>query len=328
MRVFYWYCKDYIYWMLFLFLSFLVFIFLSFLYQLDIEILLYGTLLCLFFFLVLMGMDFFRYKKRHDQRVAIKTEAIDQVLDLQDPTLAGIEYQMLLQKVEQARLDAINQKEDEFQENMVYFTLLIHQVKLPISAMQLLLEEENPSEENLKSQLLRINQYTDIVLAYLRKNASETDFVFKEIDLDDAIRQSIRYFASEFIARNISLTFKETHLFVLSDEKWLVFVLEQILSNALKYTKQHGQIKIYLQGDRKLIIEDNGIGIQASDLPRIFEKGYTGYNGRQDKKASGLGLYLCKEICQKLSCEISIDSQPGCYTKVGLKFDQSYKTVR
>lgn len=328
MRVFYWYCKDYIYWMLFLFLSFLILSFLSFLYQLDIEILLYGTLLCLFFFLVLMGMDFFRYKKRHDQRVAIKTEAIDQVLDLQDPTLTGIEYQMLLQKVEQARLDAINKNEEEFQEHMDYFTLWIHQVKLPISAMQLLLEEENPSKENLKSQLLRINQYTDMVLAYLRMNASETDFVFKEIDLDDAIRQSIRYFASEFIARNISLTFKETHLFVLSDEKWLVFVLEQILSNALKYTKQHGQIKIYLQGDRKLIIEDNGIGIQASDLPRIFEKGYTGYNGRQDKKASGLGLYLCKEICQKLSCEISIDSQPGCYTKVGLKFDQSYKTVR
>ena len=328
MRVFYWYCKDHIYWMLFLFLSFLILSFLSFLYQLDIEILLYGNLLCLFFFLVLMGMDFFRYKKRHDQRVAIKTEAIDQVLDLQDPTLAGIEYQMLLQKVEQARLDAINQNEEEFQEHMDYFTLWIHQVKLPISAMQLLLEEENPSKENLNSQLLRINQYTDMVLAYLRMNASETDFVFKEIDLDDAIRQSIRYFASEFIARNISLTFKETHLFVLSDEKWLVFVLEQILSNALKYTKQHGQIKINLQDDRKLIIEDNGIGIQASDLPRIFEKGYTGYNGRQDKKASGLGLYLCKEICQKLSCEISIDSQPGCYTKVGLKFDQSYKTVR
>ena len=328
MKVFFWYCKDHLYWILFLVFSFLIFSVLCFLYQLDIEILLYGTLLCLFFFLVLIGVDFYHYKKRHDQRIVIQSEAIDQAMNLQDLTLPGREYQALLQKMERARLDAIHQNEEQFKDHMDYFTLWIHQVKLPISAMQLLLEEENLSKEKLKSQLIRINQYTDMVLAYLRMNASQTDFVFKEIDLDDAVRQSIRYFASEFIARNISLSFKETHLFVLSDEKWLVFVIEQLLSNALKYTKQNGQIRIYLQEDHKLIIEDNGIGIQASDLPRIFEKGYTGFNGRTDKKASGLGLYLCKEICQKLSCEISIDSKPESYTKVCLKFDQSYKTVR
>lgn len=328
MKILFWYCKDHCYWLLFLIVSFFTLSILCCLYQIDIEILFYGTLLCLFFFLVLIGTDFYRYKKRHDQRVLIKTEAIDQVMDLHDSTLPGIEYQVLLKKIERARLEAIDQNEEQFKEHMDYFTLWIHQVKLPISAMQLLLEEDHLSKEKLKSQLLRINQYTDMVLAYLRMNASQTDYVFKETDLDETIRQSIRYFSSEFITRNISLIFKETHLFVLSDEKWLVFVIEQLLSNALKYTKPYGQIKIYLQKDRELVIEDNGIGIQASDIPRVFEKGYTGFNGRQDKKASGLGLYLCKEICKKLSCQISIESQVESYTKVFLTFEQSYKTVR
>lgn len=328
MKILFWYCKDHCYWLFFLTVSFFTLSILCFLYQIDIEILFYGTLLCLFFFLVLIGTDFYRYKKRHDQRVLIKTEAIDQVMDLHDSTLPGIEYQVLLKKIERARLEAIDQNEEQFKEHMDYFTLWIHQVKLPISAMQLLLEEDHLSKEKLKSQLLRINQYTDMVLAYLRMNASQTDYVFKETDLDETIRQSIRYFSSEFITRNISLIFKETHLFVLSDEKWLVFVIEQLLSNALKYTKPYGQIKIYLQKDRELVIEDNGIGIQASDIPRVFEKGYTGFNGRQDKKASGLGLYLCKEICKKLSCQISIESQVESYTKVFLTFEQSYKTVR
>ena len=120
------------------------------------------------------------------------------------------------------------------------------------------------------------------------------------------------HFSSE---KKISLDFQPTNYKVLTDEKWLVFVIEQLLSNAIKYTNK-GKISIYPLEDKKLVIEDTGIGISKEDIPRIFDKGFTGYNGRTDKKATGLGLYLCKNILDKLSHKISIESEVGVKTKV------------
>ena len=146
-----------------------------------------------------------------------------------------------------------------------------------------------------------------MVLAYLRMKSTDTDYVFKTCELDELVRQAIRKFSFEFIRKKIRIDFDVTREKVLTDEKWLVFVLEQLLSNAMKYTKQ-GSIHIYGQ-DSTLYIEDSGIGIDPSDLPRVFEKGFTGLNGRNDKQASGLGLYLCKSIMNKLSHDMEIQSQ-------------------
>ena len=155
-----------------------------------------------------------------------------------------------------------------------------------------------------------------MVLAYLRLHSTHTDFLFKELELDDLIRQSICRFSTEFIRKHIQLHFKETGDVILSDEKWLVFVLEQILSNSLKYTNENGLISIYMNSKHILVIEDTGIGISASDLNRVFEKGYTGINGRSDKTASGLGLYLCKNILDMLNHKITIESSVGKGTRV------------
>ena len=167
-----------------------------------------------------------------------------------------------------------------------------------------------------------VEQYVQMALQYLRMEKMTSDLVFARYDLDALIRQAVRKYAPLFIRRKIILSYEPVHCEVLTDEKWLVFVLEQILSNALKYTKS-GSIHIYLSPDapKTLVIEDTGIGIAPEDLPRIFEKGYTGCNGRADKRSTGIGLYLCRQIMEKLSHTIRIESEMGVGTKVYLGLD-------
>ena len=150
----------------------------------------------------------------------------------------------------------------------------------------------------MKMELFKIEQYVEMVLSYLRMEEMSSDLAFEEYQLDDIVRQAVRKYSQMFILKRIRLDFQPLQRAVLTDEKWLVFVVEQILSNALKYTKE-GSISIYLTTYREklmLAIRDTGIGISREDLPRVFEKGFTGYNGRADKKSTGIGLYLCKRL--------------------------------
>ena len=236
--------------------------------------------------------------------------------DFQDSSLMGEDYHKILVAMKEYHDEYVISSENKMHDLEDYFTMWVHQAKLPIAAMKLLLEDEKLRRSEIKLQLLRMDQYTDMVLAYLRLHSTHTDFLFKELELDDLIRQSIRRFSTEFIRKHIQLSFKETGDVILSDEKWLVFVLEQILSNSLKYTNENGLISIYMKTKHVLVIEDTGIGIRASDLNRVFEKGYTGMNGRSDKTASGLGLYLCKNILDMLNHKITIESNVGKGTRV------------
>ena len=131
--------------------------------------------------------------------------------------------------------------------------------------------------------------------------------MIREHDLDAIVRQAVRKFAREFIARKIQLVYEPVNTTVITDEKWLSFVIEQVLSNALKYTPS-GSITISLEAPKTLCIRDTGMGIAPEDLPRIFEKGYTGYHGRADKKATGIGLYLCRRVCSNLGHTITAKS--------------------
>ena len=159
-----------------------------------------------------------------------------------------------------------------------------------------------------------------MVLAYLRLDSESGDYVFRKYDLDTILKRSVRRFSGDFIAKKIQLDYSPVGRTVVTDEKWLSFVIEQILSNALKYTPS-GSVSIFMDGDI-LKIKDTGIGIAPEDLPRIFEKGYTGYNGRTDMHASGIGLYLCRRICENLSIAISAESKPGAGTTVMLDMSQ------
>ena len=167
-------------------------------------------------------------------------------------------------------------------------------------------------------ELLKIEQYVDMVLGYLRLDSESTDYVLRDTDLDGLLRQAVRKFARMFILKKITL--------VLTDGKWLSFVVEQVLSNALKYTPAGGRIRIYGDGET-LVIADSGIGIRPEDLPRVFEKGFTGYNGREDKKSTGIGLYLCRRVMDRLNHGISIVSRPGQGTLVRLDLSRGRRVV-
>lgn len=287
------------------------------LYNLELEAFTYAFMLLCVLLVVCFFWDYHKYYKKHQTLVTLQSNSnVSLSCDLQDSSLMGEDYHKILVAMKEYHDEYVISSENKMHDLEDYFTMWVHQAKLPIAAMKLLLEDENLSRSEIKLQLLRMDQYTDMVLAYLRLHSAHTDFLFKELELDDLIRQSIRLFSTEFIRKHIQLNFKETGDVILSDEKWLVFVLEQILSNSLKYTNENGSISIYMKSKHVLVIEDTGIGISASDLNRVFEKGYTGINGRSDKTASGLGLYLCKNILDMLNHKITIESSVGEGTRV------------
>ena len=206
-----------------------------------------------------------------------------------------------------------------------YYTVWAHQIKTPIASMRLQLQSvDSDLARRLDGDLNRIEAYVEMVLTFLRLDSDSTDYVIRKIDLDALIKPAIRKFARDFITKKLTMDFKPTEAEVLSDEKWLSFVIEQVLSNAVKYTK-NGGIKVYMDEPGILCIEDTGIGISAEDLPRVFENGYTGFNGREDKRASGIGLYLCKRICDNLGHKISAESEQGVGTKI--KIDMNIKEI-
>ena len=205
---------------------------------------------------------------------------------------------------------------------MDYYTVWVHQIKTPIASMRLLLEKEDSTlSRRLSEELFRVEQYVQMVMTYQRLDSDSTDYVFRQTDVDAVIRGAVRKFAPQFISKGIRLDYVPRQASVITDEKWLSFVVEQVLSNALKYTPA-GCITIRFLYNNDLAITDTGIGIAPEDLPRIFERGYTGYNGRRDKRASGLGLYLCRRVCDALGHTISIRSAPDAGTTVTINLSQ------
>ena len=190
------------------------------------------------------------------------------------------------------------------------------------AAMRLLLQDADTDEQRaLLEQLQSVEQYVEMVLGYLRLESPSSDYVIRNYALDDIVRQAVRKYASQFIRRRLRLEYTPLNVSVITDEKWLLFVIEQVLSNALKYTRS-GSVSITLEAPKTLCIRDTGIGIAPEDLPRVFEKGFTGCNGRTDKRATGIGLYLCRRILEKLGHTIAITSTVGEGTTVRIGLQQ------
>ena len=221
------------------------------------------------------------------------------------------DYLEIIEKLKEEQEYSKQKSVSDYNNMVEYYTVWAHQIKTPIASMRLQLQSEDTDfSRRLEGDLNRIEAYVEMVLTFLRLDSDSTDYVIREIDLDAVIKPAIRKFARDFISKKLSMDFKPTEAKVLSDDKWLSFVIEQVISNAVKYTKDGG-IKIYMNESGILCVEDTGIGISAEDLPRVFENGYTGFNGREDKRASGIGLYLCKRICDNLGHKISARSEPG-----------------
>lgn len=228
-----------------------------------------------------------------------------------------------IQELEEANLNLRNDflaKEKELQE---YFLIWIHQIKTPITAGKLICDSdiENENVKNIKKELIYIEDYTNMALSYLKMANHNTDMDISLVNLDDIIRPLIKKYAILFISNNIKLEYEKLNVKVITDSKWCMVVIEQLLSNAIKYTK-NGIVSIsFNEKENYLEIKDNGIGIKNSDLPKIFDKGYSGFNGRQNQKSTGIGLFLVKQILDKLGQKVKLESKLGEGTSVKVYFN-------
>lgn len=294
------------------------------LYSLPLEAVFYATLLACAFLFAICILNFISFYKRYSL-----LKDLEKNIELNEFTFPDTkdliikEYEELIKKLTKNRLDITNEKDRIFNDMIDYYTIWAHQIKTPIAAMKLLLQSEKSDlNGELLDQLFKIEQYVEMVLGYLRTENMNSDLHIKTYSLDYIVKQTIRKYSKLFIREKIKLNYENLDRNILTDEKWLVFVLEQILSNALKYTND-GEISIYMDDKLPdtLVIEDTGIGIEEEDLPRIFEKGFTGFTGRADKKSTGIGLFLCKKILNNLSHTIRIESKVDKGTKVKIGLD-------
>ena len=293
------------------------------LYRLPIGAVLYPAILCLVLFIIFIGIDFRRVQTRHKRLEELRSAMDVTISNLpQAERIEDADYQQIIRLLCEEQSVLVTEQNLRYSNMVEYYTIWAHQIKTPIASMRLHLQNEDSAlNRQLSLDLFRIEQYVEMVLMFLRLDSESTDYVIKEYDLDTVVRGAIKKFAGEFIARKLVLCYEPLETKVVTDEKWLSFVLEQILSNALKYTTE-GSITISLKKQKILCITDTGMGIAPEDLPRIFEKGYTGYLGRKDKKASGIGLYLCKRICKNLGHRIWAESVPGQGTTVFIDLTQ------
>lgn len=285
-------------------------------YEIPVEIAGYAFLLVILWNVIWFTLVFIRYEKRQrvleENQEKIRTEA---------EGFPGAE----------------SRESEMYQELSDYYSMWVHQIKTPIAALGVLIQsgeeleevQESPKAQELtrsmKMEIFRIEQYVDMVLTYLRMGSAISDYAFRICSLEEIVRQAVRKYSQMFIMTRTRLHLEIQDQKILTDEKWLTFVIEQILSNAVKYARG-GEISIYTE-EKTLVISDNGIGIAEEDLPRIFEKGFTGYNGRANKKSTGIGLYLCKTIIDRLHHTIWIESKPEKGTKVYLNFDRESRRI-
>lgn len=232
---------------------------------------------------------------------------------------------LLFEKLALLEMDKKNraiEEREKLNDLMDYYTLWAHQIKTPIAASSLLVGEieDKKVKNQLEQELFKIESYVNIVLQYLRLESFHEDLVLKKENAEDLVKEIVKKYAIFFIQKGLSLSLHDLDRTIITDKKWFVVILEQVLSNSLKYTSQGG-IEIYFQEDR-LYIKDSGLGIQDADLLRVFERGFSGYNGRLTQQSSGLGLYLSKKIADELGHQISIASQVGQGTTVMINFSE------
>lgn len=286
------------------------------LYYIETEAVVYATIVILFAIAVIFSVRFIRYVLRH-KRISRLCDRIGCMIETLPEHPGSIEGKYI-ETVELMR-DMISDAEANYKssrtEMLDYFTTWVHQIKIPISVMRMELAGQDTNEaRELSSELFRIEQYVEMVLCYFRLGDGSKDLVVRETELDPVIRANVRKYAPVFIRKRIRLVYDGTDEKAVTDSKWMDFIIGQLLSNALKYTKQ-GSVTI-LVTTGSITVSDTGIGIAPEDLPRIFERGYTGQNGRIENRSTGIGLYLVKKAADRIGAELSVRSTAGQGTSV------------
>ena len=292
----------------------IILILFAFLFEEAADVLYYSLTILTFVSIIMVAWDLFRSYQSY--KLAYLYEEIT--------PLSPLEF-YLAQTLENARENQKNQTEEgckRYTDLMDYYTLWVHQIKTPIAASQLLVQDV--TDRNIRSlleqEIFKIDAYTHLVLQYLRLENFHDDLQLKQVALEQLVKEVVRKYSLLFIQKGLTINLDDLDVKVISDEKWLLVIIEQILSNSLKYTKSGG-IEIYFK-DNTLYLKDSGIGIKDSDILRVFERGFSGYNGRLTQQSSGLGLYLSKKIADQLGHDISISSQVGQGTTVSIHFQK------
>lgn len=237
---------------------------------------------------------------------------IPEIMTIPDQADAQVFYQ-IMKMAEKSMLEKIGEIQNERKEYKEYIEQWIHEVKTPITAIKLLCENNSSSlARDILTELENINQYTEQALYYARSEHTEKDYSVREINLCDVVHSAIA--DNKYLLRqsNMTITMDELEYRVYTDDKWVRFILNQIIGNAVKYRTEHPALHFsMIKTDDKIVlsVSDNGIGIPQSDLPRIFEKGFTGQNGRTRKNSTGIGLYLCRRLCDKLGIGLTAHSE-------------------
>ena len=263
----------------------IVFITISVLATIEIAYVFLGIEILGFILFVYLIVHWFQYQK---------------ISDVKD------DNERLLNENRNLKSEMLNQKDDL----NAYFLMWLHQIKTPMTVSKLLLEKpDETTNTKLKMQLMYIEQYISMAMNYLKMIDHSTDMDITQVNLDDIIKNLLKKYSLLFIHNHISLEYQSNVTHVISDSQWLTILIEQILSNALKYT-ENGKISIqYLKDKHALEIRDTGIGIRSEDIPKIFDRGYSGFNGRMNEKSSGLGLYLARKISERLNIQIEVESK-------------------
>ena len=285
----------------------------------------YGIFVYVFICAIIIGIDAARYGNKMR-----KLQIIYDHLGTSPVDFGGYDdqsekyYQDMIHKLLLQADTNMRQLSEDYNDSIEYYSMWVHQIKTPIAALRLMVQTDDriTNKGDYYAEIFRIEQYVEMVLQYMRLKNISDDTVVEKTDVYTLVRESVKKFSSVFISRHLAVDIKFFDQVVYTDGKWLSFMIEQFLSNSLKYSNK-GTIHLYgrYEGeDWVLYIRDEGIGIRKEDIPRIFDKGYTGYNGRIYKKSTGIGLYLAKGAADRLNLKISVHSVQNKGTTVKIKF--------
>ncbi|MCT4403376.1 sensor histidine kinase [Leuconostoc falkenbergense] len=300
--------------------------------SLDIDAVIDALYVGLYF---LIGMTFILFWRWFQTRKILKNVLSDERLSVDNLSLPATSsvahlYQNLLKQQAIRQKKALATQVNAMQDIQDYYAMWAHQIKVPLSVLDLMNQTDTIEKYETSNQLLIVNQYLNMMLQFIRLKNLHQDLTFKPIHVQAIVRDVIKSYKLFFIRQNLSVSITGEDFTVVSDSKWIQFVLEQIIFNAIKYTSQ-GCIQVIFENHHQVVIKDTGIGIAASDLPRLFDKGYTGLNGRLENNSSGLGLFMVKQILSELGHDIKIASVVGSGTTVTIDFKQTktqpYETV-
>ena len=314
-------------------LLFILVILLMFTFQVNSSLIVISIIFFLSGFIFLLLYNYFRKKKFYNELIN-NTKLLDKkylVLEtLNEPTfLEGkILYDSLYQ-IDKSMNEHIKLYEKNLSDFKEYVEMWIHEVKIPLSSLSLMCHNHHDTiDKKYLNQINKLDNYVDQVLYYVRSNDAEKDFLIKKTNLEKVINSVMIKNKDEILLNNITVNVENLNIFVYTDTKWLIFIINQILNNSIKYKKKNGNslIKIYATEEKNLVnlfIYDNGIGINKSDITRVFDKTFTGENGRKDANSTGMGLYIVKKLIDKLGHKISISSKENEYTEVKITFGKN-----